>query len=116
MGLAAQPSVAVESFQSNHEGELIDTIQRRGPEAMGIIVNPGGLTHHSVSLRDALAAVARPVIEVHLTNIHARESFRRRSVVAPIAVGQIAGLGAAGYRLALRYLIESERDDVGERA
>ena len=113
IGLAAQPPVRVETFQSNHEGALIDTIHSRGPTALGIIVNPGGLTHYSVVLRDALAAVARPVIEVHVTNIHARDSFRHHSVVAPIAVGQIAGLGAEGYRLALRYLIESYPLDAG---
>ena len=106
IGAAADPPVRVECVQSNHEGILIDAVQTIGPTACAIIANPGGLTHYSIALRDALAATGRPVVEVHLSNIHAREAFRHRSVVAPIAVGQIAGLGADGYRLALRYVID----------
>jgi 3-dehydroquinate dehydratase-2 len=115
-GAAARPSVRVESHQSNHEGVLIDLIQELGAAAAAIVINPGGLTHTSVALRDALVAVGRPVVEVHMTNIHAREEFRHRSFVAPIAVGQIAGLGTAGYLLALRYLIEHHLGStLGER-
>lgn len=105
-GEAATPPVRVDARQSNHEGVLIDTIQRDGPAAIGIIINAGGLTHTSVALRDALAAIKRPVVEVHLTNIHAREPFRHQSLIAPIALGQIAGFGAAGYGFALQYLID----------
>ena len=110
MGNASSPRVEVETFQSNHEGALIDVIQDRGRNCCGIIANPGGLTHSSVALRDALSAIARPVVEVHVTNIHAREEFRRRSLIAPIALGQIAGLGIEGYRLALRFFIEREAE------
>ena len=105
--LARELGVDVDFFQSNHEGALIDAIQQSTGEIDAIIVNPGGLTHSSVALRDALVAADRPVIEVHMSNIHAREEFRHYSYIAPIAVGQVAGFGAAGYTLALRYVIEN---------
>jgi len=102
----AKRDVSVESFQSNHEGALLDRIQAARRTHQAIIINPGGLTHTSVALRDALVASRLPVIEVHLSNIHAREDFRQRSLVAGIALGQISGLGAKGYELALEALLD----------
>ena len=104
--MAASAGAMLECLQSNHEGVLIDRIhQAREQGVAGIIINPGGLTHTSVALRDALAAVDIPCIEVHLSNVHRREEFRHHSYVSGIAVGVIAGLGAEGYRSALRYLL-----------
>ena len=97
--------VEVDCFQSNHEGELIDRIQGAMGSASGILINPGGLTHTSVALRDALVASRLPVVEVHLSNVYARESFRQHSYVSPIALGVISGLGAPGYALGLEALV-----------
>ncbi|RTL50635.1 MAG: type II 3-dehydroquinate dehydratase [Rhodocyclaceae bacterium] len=94
--------IQIESFQSNHEGELIDRVHAARSEGIEfILINPGGYTHTSIALRDALAGVAIPFIEVHLSNVHAREEFRRHSYFSDIAVGVICGLGAQGYLLAL---------------
>ncbi len=104
---AAEAGVALETFQSNHEGALIDRVQAAAREKVAfILINPGGYTHSSVALRDALAAVAIPFIEVHLSNIHAREPFRHKSYFSDLAVGVICGLGSKGYLLALDYALE----------
>ncbi|HMQ35059.1 MAG TPA: type II 3-dehydroquinate dehydratase [Chloroflexaceae bacterium] len=106
--LAARAEAAglrLASLQSNHEGALVDFLQGEGWAAAGVIINPGALTHYGLSLRDALAALSAPIVEVHLSNVYRREPFRHTSVVAPVATGQIAGLGWRGYLLALEWLI-----------
>jgi 3-dehydroquinate dehydratase-2 len=108
VGMAA--GVRVESFQSNHEGALVDRIQAaRDAGVAFIVINPAAFTHTSVAIRDALAAVAIPFVEVHLSNVHRREPFRHHSYFSDLAVGVIAGLGPTGYRCALQFAIESIR-------
>ena len=97
--------VEVRCFQSNSEGAIVDFLQAEAPEAAGLIINAGALTHYSLALRDALEATRLPTIEVHISNIHAREEFRHHSVIADIAVGQVAGLGWRGYIAALEALV-----------
>ncbi len=104
-GLAANLESEVEAFQSNSEGELIDIIQKKGAASDGLIVNLGAYTHYSIALRDAIAGLAKATIEVHISNIYAREPFRHRSVTASVCRGTITGLGWRGYLLALEALV-----------
>ncbi len=102
---AQKQGILLETFQSNHEGAIIDTIHEARGRYDGIIINPGAYTHYSIAIRDALKAVGIPTIEVHMSNIYAREEFRHRSVIAPVCWGQISGLGYLGYLLALQAFV-----------
>jgi 3-dehydroquinate dehydratase-2 len=109
-GLAAELGVEVETFQSNHEGEILDFLEEAAPRVDGFVINPGGLTHTSVSLRDGLVGVSRPFVECHLSNPHAREPFRHQSFLSPVARGVVYGFGAESYLLALRGLVTALRE------
>ena len=104
---AADLGFDVEVVQSNYEGALLDAIHAHGWEVDGIVINPGAFTHYSYAIRDAIAAVPAPAIEIHLSNTAAREAFRHESVIAPVALGTIAGFGPTGYLLALEYFARS---------
>ena len=103
---ARKLGVQMSVFQSNHEGEIIDFLQKEAPGSAGVLINPGALSHYSLALYDCLQALALPVVEVHLSNIHAREEFRSKSVTARAARGVITGLGFLGYELALEFLAQ----------
>jgi 3-dehydroquinate dehydratase-2 len=109
---AGEAGVRLECFQSNSEGELVERIQRAGTDAVDfILINPAAYTHTSVAIRDALAAVRIPFVEIHLSNVHAREPFRRHSYLSDLAVGVVSGLGAKGYTLALEFALEHAGKD-----
>lgn len=105
--------IGITFYQSNHEGAIIDRIHGAIGQADGILLNPGALTHYSYAVRDAISSARIPTVEVHLSNIHAREEFRHTSVIAPVAVGQIAGFGAASYTLGLSALLQVLNDQEG---
>jgi 3-dehydroquinate dehydratase-2 len=108
--LAKELGVSLDIQQSNSEGEIVDLIQGAAKSAKGIVINPGAYTHYSYAIRDAIAAVKLATVEVHLSNIYAREDFRHMSVIAPVAAGQISGFGADSYLLGLRAIVELIRD------
>jgi len=103
---ATSGGVELVAFQSNHEGEIIDCIQREVSGCVGLIINPGAFTHYSYAIRDAIASVVIQTIEVHISNVYSRESFRHKSVIAPVCVGQISGLGINGYIAALTWFMD----------
>ncbi len=105
---AAECSLEVEIFQSNHEGEIVEKLHEHYGKSDYLVINPAAFTHYSIAIRDAVLAVGLKTIEVHLSNIHSREDFRKKSVIADIAVGQICGLGYRGYLMALDYIKEAE--------
>ncbi len=104
---AKELGVDTEFFQSNIEGEIVDKIQSAKNDCQGIVINPAAYTHTSVAIRDAISAVALPAVEVHISNIHAREEFRKNSFIAPVCIGQICGFGADSYKLGLKGLVDS---------
>lgn len=103
---ARELDATIESVQTNHEGAIVDALQQAPTKADAVLLNPGALTHYSYAIRDAVASIAIPVVEVHLSNVSAREEFRRHSVIAPVCSGQVAGFGPASYVAALSGVIE----------
>ncbi|AQA23428.1 3-dehydroquinate dehydratase, type II [Rhodococcus sp. MTM3W5.2] len=111
--VAAEYGREIDARQSNHEGVLIDWIHEARVRASGVVINPGGYTHTSVALRDAIATLGVPVVEVHISNIHGREEFRRRSLVSPVVDGVVCGLGPEGYRVAVDWICRRQRGSGG---
>ncbi|MCI8493770.1 type II 3-dehydroquinate dehydratase [Anaerotruncus sp.] len=112
---AAGRGVYCEFFQSNHEGDIVDQLQKAHAGFDGVVLNAGAYTHYSIAIRDAIAAIRTPVVEVHLSNIHAREPFRHTSVIAPVCVGGVYGFGKNVYRLAVDALLAMEEDHNGKQ-
>ena len=109
--IAHQLEIEVEFFQSNSESELINFIHKKGFEADGLIINPGAFTHYSYALRDAISGVGIKTVEVHISNVYAREEFRHKSVIAPIVAGHLVGFGLYGYAMALSYFTDLKTED-----
>jgi len=103
---AHEAQVELEIFQSNHEGEIVEKIQKASGDFKFIVINPAAFTHYSIAIRDAIASIDVPVVEIHLSNIYTREDFRKKSVIAPVCLGQISGFGPLSYRIALEAAIE----------
>ncbi|HOP06772.1 MAG TPA: type II 3-dehydroquinate dehydratase [candidate division Zixibacteria bacterium] len=108
--MAKELKIELKFFQSNHEGEIIDFLHKEAPDAHGLIINPGALTHYSYALRDAISAVSIEAVEVHMSNIYAREEFRHKSVLAPICQGHLTGFGFYGYAMALSYFADTTHE------
>ncbi|RKX28077.1 MAG: type II 3-dehydroquinate dehydratase [Candidatus Zixiibacteriota bacterium] len=109
--IAEELKLEVRFFQSNSEGDLINFIQNESPDAMGLIINPGALTHYSYALADAITAVDIETVEVHISNIYTREEFRHKSVISPVASGHLVGFGFYGYAMALSYFADMSKSD-----
>ncbi|KOO43956.1 type II 3-dehydroquinate dehydratase [Priestia koreensis] len=112
--VAEREGINLETFQSNHEGAIIDQLHAADTDYDGVIINPGAFTHYSYAIRDAIAGISTPVLEVHISNVHAREEFRHHSVTAPVSIGQIVGLGFYGYELGLLAMLQHLRGKENE--
>lgn len=112
MEIGKKYNVEVECYQSNYEGAIIDKIhQAEENGCTGIVINPGAFTHYSIAIRDAIASISLPVVEVHISNVYAREEFRKQSVTAPVSIGQITGFGFFGYELAIRAILKYREEN-----